>query len=567
MKIKQLLALLLIGLAIGACKRPDGGEDSANVDPEGKLVEAKLAIKMPKSIRTYAPGGADPNATEDEIEVNRIDVFIYQNGGSYALDYFYFDVPRGTSAPLTGDHDFRIEENGVGPADDVFETQTFQVREGEKLIYVGLNLPNLILNRLKSGYYINEVFEADNLIDELAAIGTETGGGSREVAFFSANRLVQNITDAIPASDAIPVNVSRLVAKVVVKAVDEEGDEGEDAAWEVNGGMVSDLEFAIGQRNNQMFVRPLLDIAGTAEDLAGVDPNHAVTGVGAHSLTSPLIQILQDVDNNDYISVNDVAASAGTRATHMRYATENTALTPTHQDVTYVSIRAKFTPHRWGADPATGQLPAGGVNTSPTAAGFYAVFTGDDSDGLDGLGVRYFNATNTTGLDSARNFVMGAYFSDVITDGGGTPPINDNIGDAFTASALSTEADHYIHFYPQSYCYYRVYLNPTIPNEGSGTSTHGTGAYNILRNTVYIATITGMNYIGTTGKDILPGSMDGNGKGTPTYPGDWFPNPYPLSAAILPSEEIEARPDWRSGLSVTLTLNNWVPDSQDYETY
>jgi len=82
---------------------------------------------------------------------------------------------------------------------------------------------------------------------------------------------------------------------------------------------------------------------------------------------------------------------------------------------------------------------------------------------------------------------------------------------------------------------------------------------------VYRATIQGVNYIGTTGPDILPGSVSGSGIGTPTYPGSWFPNnllgsPVTADAIISPAE-------WKEGLSLTLELENWISDTQDYETY
>lgn len=59
MKIKQYAAFALMGLALGACQKP-GGEDPDVVEPEGELVKTKLAISIPKSIRTYAPGEDDP---------------------------------------------------------------------------------------------------------------------------------------------------------------------------------------------------------------------------------------------------------------------------------------------------------------------------------------------------------------------------------------------------------------------------------------------------------------------------------------------------------------------------
>src|SRR5690606_6223555 len=101
-----------------------------------------------------------------------------------------------------------------------------------------------------------------DLIDELVKGALPTGSG--ELAFFNT-AIVKHDVDT--DNDPIPVSVSRLVAKVIVMAEDADGDitAGNDASWDVNGGTISNLEFAIGQRNNQMFVSPLV---------SGVDPNY-----------------------------------------------------------------------------------------------------------------------------------------------------------------------------------------------------------------------------------------------------------------------------------------------------
>jgi len=550
MKLKQLMALALIGFAVGACKRPDGG-DSDVVEPEGKVVKAKLAINVPKSIRTYAPGDGDPLATVDEKVANYIDVFIYEDGGSYALSFYGRFTPNGTPPTVaipTG------TQFGIDNATQTqFVTADFDVREGEKLVFVGINLPDLIVDRLKTGYYVNETFEQTDLINLLA--NEQEIGGSSEVAFFNTALVPHDLT----ADDEIlNVSVSRLIAKVVVMAEDADDDisgGSNDASWDINGGTVSELEFAIGQRNNQMFVSPLV---------GGADPNYGVSNINTVGEVSPnSIVKLRPVDAvNDYIVVNDIGpiANVALSTTNMRYTTENTSDLHRHQDVTYVSIKAKFAPHRFDPDPTTGKLPDDGSpnNMTPPTAGFYAVFTGDP-DGEDGVGVRYFNADDADGLEKARNFVMGDYFADIANGGTNITFPGDPATDPFDNAAATATADHYIHFYDESNCYYRIYLNPS---EVDGATAPGLGGYNIFRNTVYIARVTGVNYIGTTEPDILPGSVDGNGKGTPTYPGAWFPN---FLAAPVQQSDVITPLDLITGLSVSVTMEDWKDDDQDYE--
>lgn len=536
MKIKHYLAFALIASALGSCKK-SGGENPDTVDPEGKMAKANLTISIPKSIRTYAPGDTDPLATNDEIVANTIDVFIYDDGGSYALTYYRFD-PADDLQDIPAAGEFAYNAGGTQ-----FITADFDVREGPKLVYVGINLPSFIVDRLKTGYYVNEIYEQTDLVDLLA--DEIESGGSAEVAFFNTAIVKQDINaDDLPT---IAVSVSRLVAKVVVRA-----DGATAAAWDVSGGTVSDFAFAIGQRNNQLFVSPLVN---------GEDPNYSaatIPNVSAVSSINTGIQKLQFVRTSDYISANDLTADAGDgTSTNMRYTTENTSAGYRHQDVTYVSIRAKFIPHRLGADADTGTLPDDGTgyNTSEIAGGFYAVFTGEPT-GEDALGVRYFGT-----LEDARDFVTGAYFT------GMAGAITESSGPGYDEDALAGESDHYIFFYENSYCYYRIYLNPNLRSDGEAGT--GTGNYNILRNTVYLATITGVNYIGTTRPNSLPGSYENHltntGRGTPTWPGAWFPNALP-NTPVLPTQQISPL-DLFTGLNVGITLEDWVEDNQDYEVY
>src|SRR5690606_12741806 len=141
----------------------------------------------------------------------------YEEGGSYALTYKHFvfteDVPSNNS-------EFYISGND-------FVTGKFDVREGKRLVFVGVNLPDFMVNRLKTGYYVNEVFEDADLVEELTkdSSGEATDSKPRKVAFFSTSVLPIDIVEDDPETDEISVSVSRLVAKVVVAAKDEDNVE------------------------------------------------------------------------------------------------------------------------------------------------------------------------------------------------------------------------------------------------------------------------------------------------------------------------------------------------------
>src|SRR5690606_17577614 len=264
----------------------------------------------------------------------------------------------------------------------------------------------------------------------------------------------------------------------------------------------------------------------------------------------------QSVDEiNDYIAVNDLITDYTDINNFVHYTTENTSDQHRHQDVTYVSVKAQFIPHKLGGDPLTGDAGADYTAGVPVSTNeLYAVFTGDGSgEGSDALGARYFD-----NLAEARAFVTGTYFTGTIAG----HAIVANTG-GYDENAIQGSSDHYIFFYDNSWCYYRIYLNPNGLATTGGTPGE-TNPYDILRNTVYIATINGVNYIGTTNPGAIPGGYEdgtlatvtpNEERGTPVYPGDWFPNPL-ASAPIMPDDVIEAT-TFANGLNVSIDMEDW----------
>lgn len=468
MKIKQYAAFALMGLALGACNKPGGeGPDSLGPD-EGKTGRLKLSFALPDKIGTYAPGDGDDNATDAEVAVDYIDVFIYDDGGGFGLTHETILAADMTQGP--------VGTPNVWTLDD-----PIPVRPGRKQVYVGVNLPSYIVNRLVTGHYVNESFASA----DPAAGDDDLVRSTGHLAFFNADLTGDvHIVDVPETGTPTPfsVNVSRLVAKIIVK-------EGSGLSKVTSGGVVSDLQFTIGQRNDSIYVMPLEGL---------VDPNFE-NGAGVGELEDPVDDILYP-----YVQVNPstlTSADWGAVGTNKVYAPENTvdgSVGAQHQDVTYVSVRAKFTPNVWDD---------GGT---PDASGeFWAVFTGSDDD--EGLGQRYF-----TTEAAADQFII------------------DN------PSIAATDApSHYVN----GHCYYRLYLNPD--------------SYNILRNNLYEATITHINYIGTPTPDMLPGSA-----GSPTHP--TFPGGYELAPAVTQTDVIENIP--RNPIGGSVQISEWEGLHQrDYE--
>src|SRR5690606_7940571 len=165
----------------------------------------------------------------------------------------------------------------------------------------------------------------------------------------------------------IDVTVNRLVSKIIVTAYNPDNDtKGNATVFEVSGGKVSNFEFTIGQRNNQMYVAPLGGLFGR-EGLE--DPNYSPLsdreGVGTKTLAThgypeedqiTMLQILSDVNTAGYKSVNEypIDDDFTDQDLFVHYTTENTAKEHHHEDVTYISVRAQFIPDMIGGDPESG---------------------------------------------------------------------------------------------------------------------------------------------------------------------------------------------------------------------
>lgn len=490
MKIKQYVAFALMGLALGACKKP-GGEGPDVVEPEGEMAELKISFTLPDIIQTYA-GETDPNATDEETAIDHVDVFVYDDGDGFGLTHAHFGVGAGAG---------NFSSLGPGTPNAYQANSTISVRTGQKQIYVGINLPATIVGRLKEGHYVNEVFSSDEFVNAV--------NGS--VAFFNGDidddgtgesKHIYTITEAGP--NTVSIDVKRLVAKIIVR------QEAGLLSTPVSGGNITGLDFTIGQRNSVAHILPLVHKSGDNP----VDPNYingsAIGPFALQTVASILANPTFRSDAGDpltsiytYQPVNTTAVAVN--VANKVYAPDNTVEpNAQYRDATYVSVRAKFEPIQWDNDFVTDPPAADGT--------FYAVFTGNDDE--DGIGQRYF--TTQAAADA------------FLTD----PDNADIVGNR-------------VHTYDEGYCYYRIYLNP---NDN----------YHILRNTIYDATITTINVIGTEDPDDLPGS-----EFTPTHPGGNVPV---VNPAVQEADDIVSVV--RSPLTTTVNMVVWTTDDDtEYELY
>ncbi|MBC8986319.1 Mfa1 family fimbria major subunit [Pedobacter sp. N36a] len=388
--LKNCAFTALAALTLAACKKDQKSEVNFK-ETNGKDARLQLMVSAPKSVFTYAAG--DANATDAEMKINTLDVFVYDDGAPFTLTSYT-----------------HIDGNDIYEADGkTIKAQSIEVKTGAKQVFVGVNLAQEIVNKLKSNYAnMNTALNVD-----MATL--VNGDGSVAMFNESINRISVSEDQA---ANKITVPVSRLVAKTSVKS-------GQSLMLSnISGGNLSELNYTIGQANTKQIVAPLVnfkDANWIAADHTGSD--------------------LRLVDISTFIPLNVASATVGSQ--NVMYAPENTSKEHQYNQVTYLSVRGKFTP-----SVLTGTKPIEANGT------FYAVFTN--------YGVYYFGSLQEAQQHADEN--------------GGAAPIT----------------------YSNGYCYYRLYLNP----EGS---VMGEGKYDLLRNVYYNATVTKINGLGTPGENQING--------------------------------------------------------------
>ena len=352
MNIKKYALIALAAVAITACKKNNEVE---NIDTlaQGKDTKLSLTVTAPNGITTYA--GEDDNATDAETKINKLDVFVYDDGAPFSLV---------SHTQITGDT--LIYVSGTSN----LKTQTVNVKTGSKRVFVGVNLSPAIVAKLVANYAnMNTALDVD-----MSTLVNRDGS----VAMFNERITRINITENA-ATNVVNVPVSRLVAKASARSGQALSLTG------IAGGNLSDLNYSVGQANTKQFIAPLTNLR---------DPNWL-----ASELTSTDLSLVRTAD---FRAVNAYAVTNVNQNKH--YFAENTSSEHQNNQVTYLSVRATFTPTRLSG-------------TAPITNGtFYAVFTNS--------GVYYFGSLAEAQAFAAAN--------------NGAAPIT----------------------YTNGYAYYRLYLNP-----------------------------------------------------------------------------------------------------------
>lgn len=462
MSMKKYALIALAGLTLAACKK-QGGEINPVNPEEGKDASLSLSITSAANIGTYASTTGSDGGTANESKVNTVDVFLYSEEGSL--------TPAGY-------------ERFSGADANLSTPKKIKTKTGRKRVYIGINLPQSLVDLLKAGYSGMENPQPVNM----QQLATPNDG----VMMFSQSVTSLDIKEGDDPANKVTIPVSRLLAKAGVL-------KGNNLSLtDIQGGTVSDLQYTVGQRNKQILVGQLYDF----KDANWAYINPFKTGTSG-DLTDEYQANFTGVLNSDYKTVD--ASNTANNLLKTVYIPENTTELPAPTQVTYIQVRAKFTPTKL----------EGGATANADGT-FYVMFGQIGSN--DALHQLYFTTKAAADAEAAL------------------PKYNNG-----------TTQRSVVLTYNQGYCYFRLYLNE---DQVAGATKLG-----ILRNTFFKAQITKINGLGTPIEGQIPGTP-----GTPGNPGGGVKPPKPVD----PTQPVNPG-NLDANIQATITITPWNLITSEHE--
>jgi hypothetical protein len=292
--LKQTIIACVAVLGLASCTR----EEQTGVFAQAGETTMKLNISFPEQ-NTRA--SQDQNATDDEVKVSTIDIFIF-NASTKKLE---------NRVGLTAQE---IEKD---PSLDAYKPKSVEIRTttGAKLVAAGINLPGNF-----------PVISTSTELQKAWSVTTSALDNANGLVMFStsvqSHTLVTRDDASYDAHNVINIPVERTLAKIAVQ------DGGYTATFST--GTISDVSFAMRNANTRLFPVQVI------ENGIVKDPNWAAADVYSSS----------DFEHfSDYVAVND-KANTDRRSWNTKYVPENTAEQPLGKTSTYASVRVKFTPAR-----------------------------------------------------------------------------------------------------------------------------------------------------------------------------------------------------------------------------
>ena len=308
----------------------------------GQATSMKVSISFP-SPATRGTLTADPNATNEEVEIRNVDIFIYTASGAFS-----------SHEHLLGSA-FTWQGANATPDADVYTTTTkIATTTGSKSVYVGINLPAGLAASLEDK-------PASELATAVKNLTAQQLTNAPAFTMFSTVGVTRTFeADENAAANKITVKCQRLVAKVTVETKNGYTTDG------VPAGTLGNLQYVLYNVNKKMYL-----LQGTPE--ARKDPNWDAAGydnltyAGDFENMSNWASILS--------STNFATPEDYQTAGVVRYATENTSERKFKKEITRVLVSGTFIPAKLTqSDGAGGFLQITNPNISTnTVVSFWAV--------------------------------------------------------------------------------------------------------------------------------------------------------------------------------------------------
>ncbi|MGJ1388720.1 fimbrial protein, partial [Sphingobacterium spiritivorum] len=242
-----------------------------------------LSITSAANIGTYASTTGSDGGTANESKVNTVDVFLYSEEGSL--------TPAGY-------------ERFSGADANLSTPKKIKTKTGRKRVYIGINLPQSLVDLLKAGYSGMENPQPVNM----QQLATPNDG----VMMFSQSVTSLDIKEGDDPANKVTIPVSRLLAKAGVL-------KGNNLSLtDIQGGTVSDLQYTLAQRNEKFIIGQLYDF----KDANWAYINPFVSGIDG-ALTAEYQANFTPVLNTAYKAVD--ASNTENKDLKTVYMPENTA--------------------------------------------------------------------------------------------------------------------------------------------------------------------------------------------------------------------------------------------------
>ncbi|MDR1938597.1 MAG: Mfa1 family fimbria major subunit [Tannerellaceae bacterium] len=315
--MKQVIKFFVVAAAVAAGFTSCSSEEVIPNTPT-TLERASLTIVLNnRDAATKADG--DGNAVAAETAIKSVSIFVFGAKPEAEKDTFFTIASSSSWSGQDGQYEATVKDLPVG----------------SKQIYVGLNLPSALHADIKA----NGISAAQTWAEaDLGNLSSATDG----FPMFSDGTKPVGIT-LVKGNNEIEVSVKRLVAKVTVQN-EKDFEDNLNGERTANGMTIdANIQFALGQMNTKAYLFPRA---------SNVDPNYDGTNYLADFVNEHYdFKTNKDTwtESTSDVFKNFKAVTTSGDATDITkhipaYALENTHALKRKGEMTYVAIKAKFTP-------------------------------------------------------------------------------------------------------------------------------------------------------------------------------------------------------------------------------